>query len=90
MNLVFLKNNVIIGRVCDEAYTPTDIYSIVQFESIPDYPEEDAGFGKEWKLTYNAEDTTLSWVLSDRELTVEEKLQQRDEALEALELLGVE
>lgn len=86
MELLIIKNNKdITARFVDHSEDAT--FSLLQVESIPEYPNTDAGFGKNWELKY--ENDILEWKSVDRELTIEEKLERLEDAINGLNVLGV-
>jgi len=69
--LIVRSDGEIIARTSDEAVGAT--YELMQYESIPDRPEEEAGFGKEWKLVLS-DRGDLRWARADRDLTYDERI----------------
>lgn len=83
MELIILRNGSdVVARTND--FTEGATYSLVQTESLPEYPHENLGVGKTWVLMYK--DGVFSWEEVDRPLTVEEQL---DDAVKGLNVLGV-
>jgi len=72
MELIILRNDgEIIARASDDEEGAD--YELREFECLPDYPEEDAGFGKEWKLVLSDRGDPL-WAKADRDLTYDERI----------------
>lgn len=71
MVLIVLKNGEIYARADGEGNA--EEYSFEIFGTMPEYPTEPAGKGKEWELAI--EDGNLVWALKDRPLTPEERIE---------------
>jgi len=74
MELVITKNGKLFARATDDSHKETDVYGLLQFTEVPEYPTEKAPKGKYWEL--DLVDGQLVWVLKDRPLTVEEKIEE--------------
>lgn len=81
MELIITKNEHIFARATDAEATEQDTFglNIVNEEDIPAYPGTPVK-GKEWKLDYV--DGVLTWVLVDRPLTQEERLEVVEKEME--------
>lgn len=88
MELLIIKNGRdVIARSVDPS--ENGVYSLLEVESIPEYPSDiEPGFGKSWELVYENEE--LIWKAVDRELTIAEKVEAFDDAVNGLKILGVE
>lgn len=82
MEILILKNNEIYARATAEEGTAAD-YEMVIVENVPEYPKEKPGKGKYWELVYT--DGVLSWEEKDRPLTAEERIEQVENRMNALE-----
>lgn len=88
MELLIIKNGRdVIARSIDSS--ENGVYSLLTVDSIPAYPSDvEPGFGKSWELVYENEE--LIWKAVDRELTIAEKVEAFDDAVNGLKILGVE
>ncbi len=76
MELVILKDNKIFARATADEGTMTD-YRMEVFETVPEYPSEKPPKGKRWELEYD--NGELIWVLADRPLTIEERMDELEQ-----------
>ena len=80
MELMVCKNGHIFARATDNDSVETDIFELRQEAVLPDYPSDKPPKGKEWELDYD-EDGALVWVLKDRPLTQEERMEELEERM---------
>lgn len=80
MELIITKNGHVFARSNDDTATSEDVFELVMEDSIPEYPEEDAGKGKYWNLDY--QDGSLQWVAAERELTDKERMETLEGAVD--------
>lgn len=76
MKLLIIKNGHVFARTNDDTASESDKFELqlITDDEIPQYPTESAGKGKYYELDYNGD--TLDWVLKDRPLTTEERVEQ--------------
>ena len=77
MELIIVKDGHIFARATDNGDVGEYSLNVVDDADIPAYPSEDAPKGKEWTLDYV--EGVLSWVLVDRPLTMEERMEAVEE-----------
>ena len=80
MELIIVKNGHIFARATDNDTVETDLFELRQETEVPEYPAENPPKGKEWHLDYD-EDGALVWVLKDRPLTQEERMEELEERM---------
>ncbi|MCQ2386196.1 MAG: hypothetical protein MJ078_05940 [Clostridia bacterium] len=80
MELIIVKNGHIFARATDNDTVEADIFELREETVIPDFPAEEPGKGKYWDLDYD-EDGALVWVLKDRPLTQEERMEELEERM---------
>lgn len=81
MEILILKNGEVFARTSDnEAEGAEYTIALVPDAEVPAYPEEPAGRGKTHELQFV--DGVLGWVLVDRELTQEERIEVLEEELD--------
>ena len=80
MELIIVKNGHIFARATDNDGVETDVFELRQETAVPEYPTEKPPKGKEWELDYD-EAGTLVWVLVDRPLTQEERMEELEERM---------
>ena len=87
MNIVITKNNheIVTYMYVEDPEAEYEVYTV---DDIPLLPQEDPGFGKKWMLAWDEDH--LVWERRDRELTDREKAQAYDDAVNGLNILGVE
>lgn len=85
MELIITKNGHVYARAHDDTALETDVYGFyaVSDVDVPVYPTSEAGKGKYWELDYA--DGVLTWVAKDRPLTAEERVQEVEDRLNAME-----
>lgn len=77
MELIIVKDEHIFARATDSGEAGEYSLNVVADADIPTYPTENPPKGKQWELDYV--DGELAWVLADRPLTVEERLEAVEE-----------
>lgn len=81
MEILILKNGSVFARTNDaEAEGAEYTVALVPDDEVPIYPEEPAGRGKTYELQFV--DGVLEWVLVDRELTQDERIEVLEEELD--------
>lgn len=84
--LIITKNGEMIARTTAEA-TEEDVFAVVKFDSIPEYPTESAGAGMFWGLEYK--DNALSWIAKARPLNQNERLTQLENQMNEVKFAWV-
>ena len=79
MELIIVKNGHIFARATDNDTVEADIFELRQENEVPEYPGEPPK-GKEWELDYNT-DGALVWVLCDRPLTQDERMEELEQRM---------
>ena len=79
MELIIVKNGHIFARATDNDSVETDVFELRQEAVLPTYPTEEPGKGKYWDLDYV--DGALAWVLKDRPLNTEERMEELEERM---------
>lgn len=81
MEILILKNGLVYARTSDnDAEGAEYTIALVPDDEVPTYPEEPAGRGKSYELQFV--DGVLEWVLVDRELTQDERIEVLEEELD--------
>ena len=81
MEILILKNGEVFARTSDnDAAGAEYTVALVPDDEVPIYPEEPAGRGKTYELQFV--DGVLEWVLVDRELTQDERIEVLEEELD--------
>ncbi len=81
MEILILKNGSVFARTNDaEAEGAEYTIALVPDDEVPTYPEEPAGRGKMYELQFV--NGVLEWVLVDRELTQDERIEVLEEELD--------
>lgn len=76
----YRKNGHIFARATDADAVEVDIFEMRQETEVPEYPTEPVGKGKMWDLDYD-EGGALVWVLKDRPLTTDERMEELEERM---------
>lgn len=85
MELVILKNGHIFARANDPEANESDVYYMAQIpdDSMPEYPADPAPVGYRYAL--DLVNGSPAWVLHERPLTAEERMQIVESRLDAME-----